>query len=438
MKNILNKALEVADSAEIYKRDIFSTSVDLVLGSIQSIESEKKTEISLKIIKDGKAGMAVATSLEDETLVERALISLKYQASESDPFLNESYHPVQSACDETKALSTEDLVEAAMSLYRRYLEKAPDLDMLVNYSKTVKHVHLMNTEGFDGHYDYTNITAGTFTLNKQGFHCTSNEISSAKMPEFTDAQIDQQIHLHKLDAQPIELGTERMPVIFAGKVMGSLMLRVLGGVNGGNVVKEISPLCGKLGEKVFSDKLTIRDDGTMPYGANTVAFDDEGTPSQNTVFIENGVLKSYLMTAKQAKKLGMKATGNAIKKTLFSNEIEDAPSVNDTNFIIEGEMMPDEALFKKVKRGLYITGVMGSHTGNINQGEFSMNISSGFLIEDGQLTGKVKGAMIAGNIYDLFTKIDGIGNEYETMRGLFYVMGYSPKVLFSEMNIVGK
>jgi len=217
-----------------------------------------------------------------------------------------------------------------------------------------------------------------------------------------------------------------------------MMLRVLGGVNGGNVIKHISPVENKLGEKVFSENITIRDDATYAYGVNTMAFDDEGTTAQNTVIYEKGILKNYLMSQSHAKKLNGKPTGNAIKRALFSKEIEDAPTVFETNLIVEGNRIPDEALLKGIKRGLLITGVMGAHTGNIIQGEFSLNVSSGFLIEEGKLVGKVKGAMIAGNIYDMFKDIEAIGTALEPMRGIFYHMGYSPMVKFGGVNIVGK
>lgn len=189
---------------------------------------------------------------------------------------------------------------------------------------------------------------------------------------------------------------------------------------------------------MFSEKITIRDDGGMPFGCNTFKFDDEGTRARNTLIYENGILRNYLLSVGQAKKLDMKPTGNGVKRTLFSKEIEDAPNVCETNLVIEGDFLPDQELIGKVKRGILITGVMGAHTGNMIQGEFSLNISSGFLIEDGQLTGKVKGCMIAGNIYDLFKNIEGVGSEYEVMRSIFYNMGYSPMVLFSEANIVGQ
>ncbi len=438
MREILEGALKVCDSAEVYYREILSTTVSIERGKIQEILSNKKNEVSLRIVKDGNMGTAVATSLEDETLIERALISLKHQKSEPIEFPNEPMSDVYCDSAEVKEMTTEELVEFAMGVSNRLKETAPDVATGVYVSKEIKGVRLMNSAGFDDGYEYTNVLLGMNTYNEQGFYGAVKEYATAKLPTVRQADIDKLIFRHRLDEKPVSLGNERMPVIFTGNVMGALMLRVLGGVNGGNVVKELSPLIGKIDMPIFSDKITIRDDGGMPFGCNSFKFDDEGVRARNTTLFEKGVLRNYLLNIGQAKKLDMKPTGNAVKRTLFSKEIEDAPSVFDTNMVIEGDSVPDEEIIKSVKRGLLITGVMGAHTGNIIQGEFSLNISSGFLIENGELVGKVKGCMIAGNIYDLFKNVEAVGSEYEVMRSIFYNMGYSPMVLFSEANIVGQ
>lgn len=438
MKQLLERALKISDSAEVYYREIFSTSVSIKMGKMKNIESEKKTEISLRIVKDGNMGTSVATSLDDETLIERALISLQNQKSEPNEFPNEPMGEVYCSSDEVKQLTTEELIQLAFETSDRIKSIAPNVATGVGVSKVVKTVRLMNSAGFDDSYEYTNLSLGMATMNEQGFSSAFKEYSGGKIPTIRDQDIEKLIKMHTIGQNTVTLNNERMPVVFSGNAMGALMLRVLGGVHGGNVNKDVSPLKGKLGEKLFSDKITIRDDGGMPYGCNSAKFDDEGTRMRNTVLYDKGVLTNYLMSIGQASKLGMVPTGNAIKRTLFSKEIEDSPSVYDTNLVIEGDNVPDEEIIKGIKRGLLITGVMGAHTGNINQGEFSLNISSGYLIENGELVGKAKGSMIAGNIYDLFKNIEAIGSEYEAMRSIFYHMGYSPMVHFSEVNIIGK
>jgi PmbA protein len=438
MKTLLEKILKVCDHAEVYSRIMFSTSVSVQAGEMQGIESEKKTEVAIRIVKGDKMGAAVATNLDDESIIERALISLENQKSEAVEFPNESVENVICSSDQVKNMNTQELVRLTFDVSDRLKTFAPEITSGVEFVKTVKNVKMINSSGFEGEYDYTNIAAQIYTLNEQGFYSTIKEYSGSDLPEIKDEHLLNMIELHKLGNHMVTLENEKMPVVFSGNVMGSLMLRVLGGVNGGNVSKSISPVGDKLGQKLFSEKITIRDDATMPMGCNSYAFDDEGTPAQNTVIYENGVLKNFLVSSGQSKKLGRKPTGNAQKRTLFSKEIEDSPSVFDTNIIIEGHSIPDQEIIGGIKRGLFITGVMGAHTGNINQGDFSMNISSGFLIENGKMIGKVKGAMIAGNIYDLFKNVEAIGTEKEVMRSIFYTMGYSPMVLFSEANIVGR
>ena len=438
MKTLLEKALKVADGAEIYKREVSSTSVSVLLGDMQGIEAEKKTEISLRIVKNGKMGMAVSTSLEDESIIERALISLENQSNEAEEFPNEAYDDVQAFSEDVYRLKTEDLVDMAFDISHRFKALDASVGFSVYVDRTYKKVNMINSSGFDGVYQYTNLSIGLGTLNQQGFRNVTREFTAGHISQVTDEHLVKLLELHRLSDHEISLENEKMPVVFDGTVMGSLMLRVVGGISGGNITKKISPVSEALGQQIFSEKITIRDDATHPLGCNTYAFDDEGIPAQNTVLYEHGVLRNYLLSISHAKKLNATPTGNAQKRALFSKEIEDVPAIFDSNLIVEGDAIPDETIFKSIKRGLYITGVMGAHTGNIVQGEFSMNISSGYLIEEGKLVGKVKGAMIAGNIYELFKHVEGIGTELKPMRSIFYNMGYSPMVWFSEANIVGK
>lgn len=438
MKSLLEKALTVSDRAEVYQRMISSTVVSVNEGKIMEIEAEKKTEVALRLVKDNNMGTAIATDPTDETLIERALISLKHQKSEPAEFPNEPVGEVYAASDEVTQLTTEELAQMAMDVSDRLKAKAPEVKTRVHASKVVKQVALMNSSGFSDAYDYTNLTISIATVTDKGFMGVTKEYSGGKISTIRDQDLDRLLQLHRLEEKPVSLGNERLPVIFSGAVMGALVMRVLGGVSGGNVLKGLSPLAGKIGEQVFSEKITIRDDGGMPYGVNTMKFDDEGTRVRNTVIYENGVLKNYLCTIGQAKKLEQLPTGNAVKRALFSKEIEDAPAVFDTNMIIEGECIPDDEIIRGTERGLLITGVMGAHTGNINAGDFSLNISSAYLIEKGELVGKVKGSMIAGNIYELFKSVEAIGSQYEVMRSIFYQMGYSPMVKFSGVNIIGK
>lgn len=447
-ESLLAKAMDFTydekqfDEVEIYVRKIDSSDVVLKAGTIKQVDTLSKLEIAMRVVSDGNLGAAVSTSFEDETLIDRALLSLKHQKSEPTPFPNQVKTEVTSISEEVLNCQLEEHVARVNELGDRVFKVDPEIEVNITSVVGVKDTYMCNSNGFSDGYSGTFVNQFLVSMTKQGFRAVTEARAGAGFVPYTDDEIDMFVKKHHLAQTPVEFKGGRMPVVFSGNAMGSLMMRLLGGVNGANVNKATSPLTGKLDELVFSDKLNVRDDATYPLGVNTRAFDDEGTPSQNTLVVENGKLKSYLVTQGQSVKLSEKmnrtieATGNATKRTFFSMEIEDAPTVSETNLIVDGERTPDADILKGIDYGVLVTSVMGAHTGNIIAGEFSLNIGSGYLIEKGELRGKVQGAMIAGNIYDFFKEIDAMGSKDEIMFGIFYPIGISPMVSFKEANIV--
>lgn len=447
MHKVIEEALKVAQSAELYIRELTTTSVSMRLGEIKEVAGDKKYEIALRLVKEGRMGTSVSTHVDDESLIERALISLENQNTPSTEFVKHptcDFDPALSVASQVKAMTTEALVQYVHDLGDRLKSLGEDIPTGIHATKTLKRITLINSAGFEQSFEQTQLNVGLSTLTPQGFQGASIEFAGAGMPQIEDSHLQNLLDQHRLADQPVVLGNEKLPVVFAGRAMGSLLMRVLGGVNGGNVLKGVSPLAGKLGQQLFSRAITIYDDGHYPLGINTRPFDDEGVPTQRTCLYSEGVLKNYLVNGSQVEKfktnfnLALEPTGNSFKRALFSQEIEDSPAIFETNLIVSGRQLSDDLLLGEIERGLLITGVMGAHTGNINGGEFSLNISSGYLIEQGKLMGKVKGSMIAGNIYEFFKGIDAVGTSLEPMRSIFYHMGYSPMVRFKSASIIGK
>jgi PmbA protein len=160
-------------------------------------------------------------------------------------------------------------------------------------------------------------------------------------------------------------------------------------------------------------------------------------PTKSTSIIENGVLKSFLNSVATVEKVEGPVTGNSQKKTMFSNEIEDQPAIDSTNFMVHPGEMTDEEIIGSVDYGIYVDSVMGTHTGNIPAGEYSLNVGVGYLIKEGKLVGKVVDSMVSGNIYEDLFKVKAIGQKQELMNVVFYPMGYSPMVKFDDINVVG-
>jgi PmbA protein len=188
-------------------------------------------------------------------------------------------------------------------------------------------------------------------------------------------------------------------------VAGSILDNVFDGVNGDAVYRQSSFLAGKLGEKVAGSNITVIDDGTIPEGFGTEPFDGEGVPTQRTVVIENGVLKSYLLNTYTAKKLGLKTTGNAARG-LAGN-----PGIGSGNFFLQkGERTPQQ-IIGEIKRGLYVTQFMGFGV-NMVTGDFSRG-ASGLWIENGEFAYPVEEITVAGNLKDMLNNISEIGSDLE-------------------------
>lgn len=429
-------ALE-SEGGEIYKRGIEKTSISMNSGKVQQVDGKKTEEIALRIIKDNSMGTAVSTSIEDESIIERALISSRYQKSEPITFSSSSPSKVQCFDDRVERLSSEELVSEAKRINDIIYRIDPSIMTKIEAEKRVENIHIMNTAGFDHSYRKTNYSVGFYTKTQKGFVEVDCGLESAAFKDISEEQIMKVIKKHHVSQNRVSVKTGRMPIIFSGQAFGALMMRLLSGVNGSNIVKGISPLQGRIGEKIMADGITVRDNGILEYGFGTCPFDDEGVPTSNTVIVEDGVLKNYLIDTSDGKKLGIKSTGNSFRGTMFSKDIEDSPAIGSTNLVIEGKGIPDYELINSVDKGIYIDSVMGQHSGNIPAGEYSLNVGCGFLIENGKFTGKVMNAMVAGNIYEDLNKIMALGTEKENMAAIFYNIGYSPAVLFSDLNVIG-
>ncbi|WP_026478508.1 TldD/PmbA family protein [Alkaliphilus transvaalensis] len=438
MRNLFENIVERCDEAELYKVENYSTGLSILNGGIQSVKGSKTLGLALRINKDGRYGSAVATSLDDESIIERAILSSQYQKEETLKFKNLPVEDVKCYDEKLASMSAEELTTEGLRILDLFKSIDESIIPDVQINRSVQEIHIINTSGFDHSYNRTQYEVRVMTKSKEGFMEVNSSIFSANFRAFTKEEVAAIIKKHKISQNRVNVPTGKMPVVFSGNAMGSLMTRLLSGVNAGNVIKKVSPLENKIGERIASEVITIKDHGKLENGFASCPFDDEGIPTNETVLVEKGILKNYLVSVSGEEKLNMKATGNAFKRTMFSNDIEDQPAIDSSNFLIEGtNQLADDELIKNIKKGIYIDSVMGTHTGNIPAGEYSLNIGCGYLIEDGKLVGKVMDTMVSGNIYEDLMKIEAVGTKLEPMGVIFYTMGYSPAILFNGLSVVG-
>ena len=173
-----------------------------------------------------------------------------------------------------------------------------------------------------------------------------------------------------------------------------------------------SQFCGKLGEKIAHEKVTAIDDGTLAGAWGSVNIDDEGTPAQRNVLIENGVLKSYMIDKFNARRMKMAPTGSARRQSYSF-----MPTSRMTNTYIAAGSDADEDIFGSIEYGLYAKE-MGGGSVNPVTGEFNFAVSEGYLIRNGKICEPVRGASLVGKGSEIIQRIDMVGAELKCGQGM--------------------
>ncbi len=214
-----------------------------------------------------------------------------------------------------------------------------------------------------------------------------------------------------LDAVPCPAGT--LNVVLGPGWPGILLHEAVGhGLEGDFNRKGPSAFSDRLGQRVASENVTVVDDGTLEARRGSLNVDDEGTPTQRTVLIENGVLRGYLQDRLNARLMGVAPTGNGRRESYAHLPM---PRMTNT-FMLAGEEDPDEIL-RSVKRGLYAVSFGGGQV-DITSGKFVFSANEAYHIEDGRLGAPVKGATLIGNGPDVLTRVSRVGSNLELDRGV--------------------
>ena len=217
--------------------------------------------------------------------------------------------------------------------------------------------------------------------------------------------------LLNLDAVDAPAGA--MPVVLGPGWPGVLLHEAVGhGLEGDFNRKGTSAFAGRIGETVASPLCTVVDDATLPDRRGSLAVDDEGTPGQRTVLIENGVLVGYLQDKHNAKLMGAASTGNGRRQSYSHLPM---PRMTNT-FLDAGDSDPQE-IIASVRKGIYAANFGGGQV-DITSGKFVFSATEAYRIEDGRLGAPIRGATLIGNGPQVMQRISMIGNDLELDEGV--------------------
>jgi TldD protein len=221
------------------------------------------------------------------------------------------------------------------------------------------------------------------------------------------------VRLALVNLEAVEAPAGNMTVVLGSGWPGILLHEAIGhGLEGDFNRKGTSAFSGRVGERVGSSLCTVVDDGTLPGRRGSLSIDDEGTPTENTVLIENGILKGYMQDKLNARLMGVSPTGNGRRESYAH-----LPMPRMTNTYMLPGAHDAEEIIRSVEKGLFAKNFGGGQV-DITSGKFVFSASEAYLIENGKLTRPVKGATLIGNGPDVLTRVSMVGNDLQLDSGV--------------------
>ncbi|HEY5679737.1 MAG TPA: metalloprotease TldD [Pseudomonadales bacterium] len=231
--------------------------------------------------------------------------------------------------------------------------------------------------------------------------------------EFTDGLAREAVRTALVNLEAVDAPAGPMQVVLGHGWPGVLLHEAVGhGLEGDFNRKGSSAFANRVGEKVASELCTVVDDGTLDGRRGSLTVDDEGSPSQETVLIENGVLRGYMQDKLNARLMKTSSTGNGRRQSFAHLPM---PRMTNT-FMKAGEHDPEE-IIASVDRGIYAVNFGGGQV-DITSGRFVFSATEAYLIEKGRVTHPVRGATLIGNGPEVMTRISMVGNDLELDRGI--------------------
>lgn len=424
-EQIIERAMRCAEGAQATISRSESVPVSFESGRLKTIKTTHSIRVDLRVIVDGKLGSSHTTDENDiDGLVDRAVeaaafgrsVMFSFPSPQAAPVV-ETYDPAVVSCSKEEMVG---IGEEMVGMVRTY---DPHVVVYAGVNKTISRLDFANSSGMQfsaegTHFSvnvYGNRIRGTDILwAGDGFGWRRRDVDHRKIASRV-------IERFRWAERLARTSSNNMPVLFTPMGMSVLLIALLEGFNGKNVLLGSSPLAGNIGEQVFSERFSLTDDGTVDYASASARYDGEGVPHRRLPLVEQGIVRHFLYDLDIASKAGVQSTGHG-------------PGCGPTNWFIEEGATSYGDLIASVDEGIIVEQGMGLGQGNVIGGEFSVNVSLGYKIEKGEIVGRVKDVMLTGNVYDALRHVGAVGDEAEWTWGAVK----TPPILIERLSVVAK
>ncbi len=406
------------DYADIFFENKISNNIVFENGRIEKIQSGFDSGVGIRLIYKNRTFYGFTTEL-----TENSLITIAHNLAS---FANSKKESFQSTIYESSSLLPERIVLADKISLNQKIEKILEgKNFLEKYNKNIvqfkiiysdlkQDVEIINSRGNyikDTRVQIiflSQVIASKDDIVQTGYEAKGGALgfeffNENSVEDICKTAADRAIM--NLDAKKIKGGN--MPVVLSSDAGGTMIHEAIGhGLEADIVNDEMSVYTkDKIGQKIASSKITVIDDGTIPFKRGTQFYDDEGTKCQKTILVENGILKQYMYDVLNSIKDGVKPTGNGRRESFRFKPI---PRMTNT-YIAPGNDNPED-IIKSVDKGLFVKKMGGGQV-NTTTGDFVFEVSEGYEIVNGEIGDRVRDTTLIGNGPEVLNKIDMVGND---------------------------
>ncbi len=423
-----------AQEAEAFRSEVEETPVLFEANRLKQVTTRQVAGMALRVIVDGRLGTASSSHPQDvDGLVEMALEAARHGPQAHFHFPPPGQYPQVPTYDpRVPSFPLEEMVRLGEGLIAAVRALEEELVCEASVRRSVQQVMGLNSRGGRFQYRRTVFSVGVYgTLVRGTDMLFVGEAQASCQPIEDPGDIVQEVSRQLSWARhPAQVRTGEMPVVFTPLGVASALVGPLTMAFSGRLVHQgQSPLAHQLGRQAYDPRITIWDDPTVPLRPTSRICDDEGIPSRRLPLVEGGVVRHFLYDLQTAGMAGAQPTGHGHRTPTGQTTI--SPSC----LVIEPGEKELEDIIASLEEGLVVEQLMGAGQGNIMAGDFSGNVLLGYKIERGQVVGRVKDTMVAGNVHQLLKeRVLAIGGRGRWVGGGLLV----PPLAFTALSVAAK
>jgi len=422
---MVDEALAGCDDGELFLEYEQSESLSFDDGKLKNASYDTTQGFGLRSVAGEATGFAHASAL-DEAALKRAVATVKAvragksgKADESPRGTNHLLYADDNPIDGEAFAKKVALLEAIDGYVRGKEPKARQVSISMAASWQV--VEIIRAGGWRAADVRPLVRLNVSVVCADGSRMESGSTGSGRRaaygdmfkPEYWQREADEAIRQSLVNLQSVAAPAGEMPVVLGPGWSGVLWHEAVGhGLEGDFHRKKTSVFTKMMGDMIASPGVTVIDDGTLADRRGSLTIDDEGTPTQRNVLIENGRLVGLMQDRQNARLMGVKPTGNGRRQSHAY-----APMPRMTNTIMLGGDKDPQEIIGSVKKGLYCANFGGGQV-DIVSGKFVFTITEGYLIENGKIATSVKGATLIGAGSEALTKVGMVGNDMALDPGI--------------------